>query len=313
MRQLEIFQNIEKKKYIVWTDTGNHFRCAELMHFLFVELASVGIEVSYNLFCEKHGKNSRDQHFSIVSNFIQQESFVKQLTSSKDICDAIEKHQTFANIDKERMNSLQKSTTKKFKKTLTKAYVIPEHSSPYYTSFKLTVEGLRNYYNFFTDSSFHLKTHLMSDQENFIRLESKIASVSSSINVNQSIDMIEPIIVKSTYLNRKIQNWKIMQRERNNKLNNSEILSDYSFNSSSINNNEFCVAHKCSTCNIKCNFRLSELNSSNMFLTQAQVNDELKNHGHPKSRRNKDRNKTMRTLTQALMELKIHYLSYHKN
>ena len=282
------------------------------MHYLFVELASFGIEVSFNLFCEKHGKNSRDQHFSVVSNFIQQESFVKKITSSQDICDAIEKHQIFANIEKERMNSLQKSTSKKFKKILTKAYVIPEHSASHYTSFTLTVTGLRKYYNFFTDSSFHLKTHLMSDQETFIRLNSKIASMNSSINVNTSNDMIEPLIVQSTYLNRKIQNWKIMQRERSDKLNSSEFLSD-SFNNSRINNNEFCSANKCSSCHSKCYFRLSELNNSNMFLTQTQINEELKHHGHPKSRRNKDRNKTMRTRTQALMELKTHYLSYHKN
>ena len=68
------------------------------MHYLFVELAFAEIEVSFNLFCEKHGKNSRDQHFSVVSNFIQQESYVKKLISSQNICDAIEKHQNFANI-----------------------------------------------------------------------------------------------------------------------------------------------------------------------------------------------------------------------
>ena len=38
-----------KKKNIVWTDTGNHFRCAEFMHFLFVELARFKIEVYINI------------------------------------------------------------------------------------------------------------------------------------------------------------------------------------------------------------------------------------------------------------------------
>ena len=310
MQQLESFQKLDKKKYIIWTDTGNHFRCAEFMHFLFVELASLRIEVSFNLFCEKHGKNSRDQHFSVVSNFIQQESFVEKLTSSQDICDAIEKHQLFANLDNERINSLQKLTTKGFKKTFTEAYVIPEHSTPNYTSFTMTVESLRQYYNFFTDSSFHLKTYLMSDQDISIRLDSKIASENLALNLNPSNDMVEPIIVQSTYLKKKIQNWKIMQRERNNKLNNSEILSDDSFNSSNINNYEFCIEHKCLTCNKKCNFRLSELNRSNMFLTQAQLNNELKIHGHPKSRRLRNRG---RTISQAELELKSHYLTYHKN
>ncbi len=99
----------DKKKYIVWTDTGSHFRCAEFMHYLFVELANLGIEVSYNLFCEKHGKNSRDQHFSCVSQFVYNESMIKQLTSSRDICDAIERQQTLANLNTYRRNNLNKS------------------------------------------------------------------------------------------------------------------------------------------------------------------------------------------------------------
>ncbi len=69
------------------------------MHYLFVELASINIKVSLNFFCEKHGKNSRDQHFSVVSNFIQQESMVKKLCTSQDICDAIEKRQMLANLN----------------------------------------------------------------------------------------------------------------------------------------------------------------------------------------------------------------------
>ena len=281
------------------------------MHYLFVELAHEKIEVSFNLFCEKHGKNSRDQHFSVVSNFIQQEAFIKKLCSSQDICEAIEKHQRFANLDKERMNSLQKQTTKKFKKINTKAFVIPEHSSQQYSMLTLTVQGLRKYYNFFTDKSFKLKTHFMSDQDSFITLIAKLASEISTIKINSIPDLVEPIIVETNYLNTKMKNWKIMQRTESNKINISEILSDDSINNSRINSYSFCNQSKCSNCNINCKFRLSELNISNSFLTQIQVNDELKAHGHPKSRKNLDRSN--RTLDQAKLELKNHYLSYHSN
>ena len=281
------------------------------MHFLFVELARDGIEVSFNLFCEKHGKNSRDQHFSVVSNFIRQEAFIKKLCSSQDICDAIERHQNFANIDKERMNLLQKQTTKKFKKINTKAFVIPEHNSQQYSMLTLTVQGLRKYYNFFTDRSFRLKTHLMSDQDNFITLQTKVASEISKIKVNSTPDLVEPIIVQTNYLNTKMKNWKIMQRTRSDQINISELHSDDSIKNSSINSHSFCNENKCSSCNTCCKFRLSELNKSNSFLTTTQVNDELKAHGHPKSRKNLDRSN--RTKDQAKNELKNHYLSYHSN
>jgi mRNA interferase HigB len=34
--------------YIVWSDTGPHFRCAEFYHFLFNELAREKIKVDFN-------------------------------------------------------------------------------------------------------------------------------------------------------------------------------------------------------------------------------------------------------------------------
>ncbi len=85
------------------------------MHYLFVELSNLRIEVSFNLFCEKHGKNSRDQHFSCVSHFVKNESMVKQLTSSKDICDAIERQQMLANLNTSRRNLLKRTSTETFK------------------------------------------------------------------------------------------------------------------------------------------------------------------------------------------------------
>jgi hypothetical protein len=50
-----------------------------------------------NFFCEKHGKNSRDTHFSQVSKFLQFESFAKKILSSKDLVDAINNRQNCAN------------------------------------------------------------------------------------------------------------------------------------------------------------------------------------------------------------------------
>jgi hypothetical protein len=56
--------------------------------------------VNLNFFCEKHGKNKRDTHFSNISRFIEAESLVRQLKSSQDIVDAIHKRQESANRNK---------------------------------------------------------------------------------------------------------------------------------------------------------------------------------------------------------------------
>jgi hypothetical protein len=53
--------------------------------------------VNLNFFCNHHGKNNRDAHFSNILRFIQAESLVNQLNSSQDIVDAIHKRQGIAN------------------------------------------------------------------------------------------------------------------------------------------------------------------------------------------------------------------------
>jgi hypothetical protein len=68
-----------------------------------------GITVNLNFFAEKHGKNSRDQHFSTISNFVNAGSLEKRLTSSADIINAIQKHQHIAN---ERRLKLKKEPIK---------------------------------------------------------------------------------------------------------------------------------------------------------------------------------------------------------
>ena len=82
LRQQEFFKKIEKKKLIIWSDTGPHFRCSEVVDYFMNQLSQEKISVSFNFFGDKHGKNSRDQHFSVVSNFLKYESFEKQLTST---------------------------------------------------------------------------------------------------------------------------------------------------------------------------------------------------------------------------------------
>ena len=60
------------KKVHFWTDTGRHFQCGELAHFLLNFLpVTFGIQVTWNFFAEHHGKNIVDGHFGLLSRTIK--------------------------------------------------------------------------------------------------------------------------------------------------------------------------------------------------------------------------------------------------
>ena len=67
LREQPFFKRFVNTNWIVWSDCGSHFRCSELMHYFFVELFEEKILINLNFFAERHGKNSRDQHFSAIS------------------------------------------------------------------------------------------------------------------------------------------------------------------------------------------------------------------------------------------------------
>ncbi|CAF0939039.1 unnamed protein product [Brachionus calyciflorus] len=143
LRKQEIFKKIEKKNYTIWTDAGTHFRCAEFLYYLFNELANEKIMVKYNIFGEKHGKNRRDQHFSVISNFVRQASLEKMLCSSQDIVDAIHKQQSLSNEYRKKRN---------LGPILTYAFII-EPNTQIIGNFRM-VENISSYYYFFYDEKF---------------------------------------------------------------------------------------------------------------------------------------------------------------
>ena len=56
LRKNSTFKSIEKKNYIIFTDTSKNFRCQEVCQYYLRELANEGIRVSFNYFGEYHGK-----------------------------------------------------------------------------------------------------------------------------------------------------------------------------------------------------------------------------------------------------------------
>ncbi|CAF0729553.1 unnamed protein product [Brachionus calyciflorus] len=193
LRNQDAFKQIDQNKYIVWADTGTHFRCAEVLHYFFQELPQEGIKVCLKFFVEKHGKNSRDQHFLAVSNFIKQESMVKKISCSQDIVDAIHKNQDSANIKRKDL---------KLDPIVTYAYVVENGIEKNQVKFFRKVQNVRIYYNFFSTDSSVLKSVILSDltiSKTVEYVDTSSSNYSDKILENEEIKVKEekhPNIVK---------------------------------------------------------------------------------------------------------------------
>ena len=150
---MQVFKDLDQKKYNIWTDAGNHFRCGEMIHYLFKELADEQIRVCYNLFAECHGKSSRDQHFSVLGYFIADAYRREKLISTSDVISAIQTGQAKAN---ERRVELAKDPIHT---------LVFEHRPNVLNHLSLvrTILHLRTYYNFYNDEEFKLFSTIYTD------------------------------------------------------------------------------------------------------------------------------------------------------
>ena len=83
--------------------------------------------------------------------------------------------------------------------------------------------------------------------------------------------------------------WRILKRRSSNIISPSQISSDNRHSGNDQREFEsynYCKS-TCTGCFSKCLFKLSEINSKNEHLTQAQIILELHAHGHPESRLNR--------------------------
>ncbi|RNA12862.1 hypothetical protein BpHYR1_013257, partial [Brachionus plicatilis] len=191
LKNLDVFKKIERKKYIIWADTGTHFRCSELIDYLFQELSKENIKVCLNFFVEKHGKNSRDQHFTAVTNFVNQESFVKKLSCSQDIVDAINKNQLISNIYRHKI--------KKLAPVITYAYVVDTATLETRHSYrKVKNITITNNMHYPLDSQLIEKSVIEPKLPNIIRKTNKLkknirslqTNIDSRIDKSQELSMI---------------------------------------------------------------------------------------------------------------------------
>jgi len=71
-----------------WSDSGPHFRSAELMHFIYHQLPHIH-EARYfvNFFVEYHGKSVVDGHFGLLSRWFLEGEAVRDIHNITDLLD----------------------------------------------------------------------------------------------------------------------------------------------------------------------------------------------------------------------------------
>ncbi|CAF0809146.1 unnamed protein product [Brachionus calyciflorus] len=286
LRQLEEFKEIEQNKYLIWADTGSHFRSAEILSYLFVELSNEKIQVCLNFFCEKHGKNGRDQHFSVVGNFLKQESLVKKLTCSEDIANAIDKHQKLSNIRRDNL---------RLPPVLTKAYVLrKENIISQIRSFRF-VKNIRCYYNFFTDKNFTMKSTILSDLRNSIEIKYKDNKESRTTDESFEGQKIQKLEVNINYISKKIKKVQdLVNTVKNQKL-TSEIQT---------------CREKCTNCKHEPTIHFKILEDNGIGIVLSKIQAELFKHGHSRTKKNSQTKKN-RSKKEACLELLNHYNKFH--
>ena len=198
LREQIPFKEIEKSNYIIWADCGPHFRCSEFVYFLFDELSKKEkLHINLNFFAERHGKNSRDQHFSVISSYVRLESFKEKITSSQHLVDTINKRQSES-------NKLRKSA--KMDEIESYAYVLRSITEQDELNYLRRVDSLKLYYNIsayikneqiFLKSKIFSKTFVPSGQ--YIDIESKL--IKKAINQRKLKTLPNKNIVQISTLN----------------------------------------------------------------------------------------------------------------
>lgn len=339
LRNMDFFRRIDKKKYVIWTDCGTHFRCAQFYNYLFNELIVENIFVKWNFFAEKHGKNRRDQHFSAVSNYLKQESFKTKIGSTDDIVNCLNKYQERSNENRKKLNLdpilyqavnfdteqlINNSEKRKYdqvNKLDDETEINEQLDNIILDKQNVNIKDMNIYYNLqniIEDNRVKIKTSLTADgsnlydlmKNNFLAKESSFRTVGESTLLDKTKANIEYLkskrlkleMIKNTAC--ETQNSNIETVENSSNL-NIETISD---NSPNLNN--WCEVQGCNSCKVDCLYTIEDLKDKRK-IGQKKINQELSRHNHPKTRIIDKINKLQRTTEQGRQELIKHYENLH--
>ncbi len=259
---------------------GPHFRNGVIMHYLFVVLKEEKVNLSFNFFCECHGKNDLDQHFSRVTIFIRNSQIKNQLKSTEDIIYHIMNEQKSSNLWREKIN---KSPINVIALELRHTNEINE------LQLGLFIENMKYYYSFNNiNSKLELRTSIFSDLSISKQIDFKIEYEKK--RKNTIVNEIEKT-VKNTELEFPKMLKKFLAIEKN--------LSNFQ------NPNLFCTE----LC-LKCTVPL--LNNLSSKTKATIIREELVKHNHI-ARKYVNKKLKFKSKKEAMLELKMHYDKCHNS
>jgi hypothetical protein len=309
---------------------GPQFRCKELNYYYFNTLADDGICVNLNFFGEKHGKNGRDQHFSIISYYLKRAALKELISNTTDIVNIINSSQLKSNIYRrfEEKDEIEVN-----------AYLLNPTNNQKFINKTREINNLKNFYNLQNvkiNNNFYLNSTVYSDNTEFVDpifLDSVIDKTVDTIKLNsKESDFSEKLNIEGN-LKQKRERIEIMLRTTSKSpsptkvtINTKKIANVSSFASkiASISNSGPLTSRQaaenekpnycnfiCQNCTIKTLYTVNEINTINhnkRLVGQKKLIAELANHGHPSSRKIKDE---FRNTEQSKSELLDHYRYAH--
>ena len=189
----EIFTEERDPQWIIWSDCGTQFRCAEFNYFLFNELADQGISVSMNWFAEKHGKNMRDQHFSVINNALKYSAQeLKSISvNAQEVVDRLNRHFKMNEILRMDVNGIPDES-----KWCSKAFYFNPPKQEITDAGIREVKYISCYYNLknvLQDGRFEFYTTIFSNLETLIPVDSTVDGpkmIKININCNPAENQI---------------------------------------------------------------------------------------------------------------------------
>jgi hypothetical protein len=338
LRNHAIFDKFKHiKNYVIWSDCGTQFRCKEMNYYYFTKLANDGICVNMNYFGEKHGKFTRDQHFSVISYYLKKESMKNKISSTQDIVDVINKCQAESNshntVRRKNENEVYALLLNPPTRNEQKTYV------KHFRQIKL-VQYFYNLQNKLIDGEFYLNSTLFSDRTDLVdpvylnsvlddsRVPNKFTG--SSLLFDNTERLEKPLILKkkrkyAEQLMKPVSNnddiTDLLTEEDGLDQNNDPIINGINTLNEENDNLPITSRHdngidksknectkKCENCNQKKRYTEEEIQT----ISHSRINEELKLHYHPKDRKILYEGKLKsRRINEARLDLSEHYKNRH--
>ena len=247
----------------------------------------------------------RDQHFAVLSNYLEQEKMTKALTSSQDIIDCIRKR----NYESNNETKLQRYTKRKFNHIWIEKLDHNMENNFSKTNF-IRIDQLKTYYNLKYDENYGIVSSITSDfkeymivrdfqgnlpmlqyNKNYQRLiKETIADPKQEISLDNlklkrmRMDMFKESILQRLKEGRGLDYTSILQNENGNSENVDDSIVENQVKlveESELDIPLFCN-NMCSNC--KAFPKYKDMLINGVKPNQTEINHELGLHKHPKSR-----------------------------